>query len=74
MLVEIKTLYVVNIVWLIAIISEFSPPSYPRHEWQVIKPSHHMDVATNTILLFTGNPLSPNIHIQILQTDLHTFS
>ena len=74
MLVQIKTLYVVNIVWLIAIISEFSPRSHliPKHEWQVIKPSHHMDVATNTILLL--NPLSPNIHIQILQTDLHTFS
>ena len=31
-------------------------------------------MATETILvLLTFNPLSPSIHVQILQTDLHTF-
>ena len=32
-------------------------------------PSLTKDLDTNVFL----NPLSPNIHIQILQTDLHTF-
>ena len=32
-------------------------------------PSLSKDLDTNVFL----NPLSPNIHLQILQTDIHTF-
>ena len=32
----------------------------------------HLKISSNTAHI-AFNPLSPNIHIQILQTDLHTF-
>ena len=30
-------------------------------------------MSNNIIVILSFNPLSPSIHIQILQTDLHTF-
>ena len=32
-----------------------------------------MQIGRNKVFIWMVSPLSPNIHIQILQTDLHTF-
>ena len=70
-----ETRHTVHINW-VSVLSRFSEKSTPD--------THFIDLETNTGILARKhclivtvtihiNPLSPNIHKQILQTDLYTF-
>ena len=44
-----------------------------KHQWDEIKNIFNNHLATSRMCEVGLNPLSPNIHKQILQTDLYTF-